>query len=135
MLIYMGIFSSCEIRDYWQKSTLWPVHLLCDYMSLTHFQQILYYFHISDPSVMHEDDENDRWTYKVDPLLEAVHQALSKYYTPHTNVSIDEVMICFCGCSRDIFKMLNKLIGEGYKAFCLADHGYLFDFHMASQSQ
>ena len=31
--------------------------------------------------------------------------------------------------------MPNKPTGEGYKAFCLADHGYLFDFHMASRSQ
>src|SRR5947207_15969465 len=31
--------------------------------------------------------------------------------------------------------MLNKLIGEGYKVFYLADRGYLFDFCMASQSQ
>ena len=77
---------------------------------------------------MHEDDENNGWTYKVDPLLEAVHQASSKYYTPQTNVSIDEAMIRFCGRSRDTFKMPNKPIGEGYKAFCLADHGYLFDF-------
>ena len=33
--------------------------LSTDYMSLIRFQQILHYFHISDPSVMHEDDEND----------------------------------------------------------------------------
>ena len=84
---------------------------------------------------MHEDDENDGWTYKVDPLLEAVRQASSKYYTPQTNVSIDEVMICFCGRSWDTFKMPNKPIGEGYKAFCLADCGYLFDFRMVSQLQ
>src|SRR5439155_7571514 len=104
-------------------------------MSLTHFQQILHYFHISDPSVMHEDDENDGWIYKVDPLLEVVRQASSKYYTSQTNVSIDEAMIRFCDHSQDTFKIPNKSIGEGYKAFCLADHGYLFDFHMVSQSQ
>src|SRR5437763_16828629 len=84
---------------------------------------------------MHEDDENDGWIYKVDPLLEVVRQASSKYYTSQTNVSIDEAMIRFCGHSQDTFKIPNKSIGEGYKAFCLADHGYLFDFHMVSQSQ
>ena len=31
--------------------------------------------------------------------------------------------------------MPNKPIGEGYKVFYLADHGYLFDFRMVSQSQ
>ena len=44
-------------------------------------------------------------------------------------------MIHFCGHSQHIFKMPNKLISEGYKVFCLADHDYLFDFCMASQSQ
>ena len=32
-------------------------------------------------------------------------------------------------------KMPNKPIGEGYKAFYLADHGYVFDFRMASRSK
>ena len=71
----------------------------------------------------------------MDSLLEVVHQVSSKYYTPQTNISIDEAMIHFCGCSRDTFKMPNKPIGEGYKAFCLANRGYLFDFRIASQSQ
>ena len=37
ILIYMGIFSGCGTRDYWQKSTLWPIHPIYDYMSLIHF--------------------------------------------------------------------------------------------------
>ena len=40
-------------------------------------------------------------------------------------------MIRFHGRSRDTFKMLNKLIDEGYKIFCLVNHGYVFDFRMA----
>ena len=68
----------------------------------------------------------------MDPLLEAVHQASSKYYTPQMNISINEVMIRFHGRSRDTFKMPNKLIDEGYKVFCLVDCGYVFNFRMAS---
>jgi len=51
------------------------------------------------------------------------------------NISIDEAMIHFYGRSRDTFKMPNKLIDEGYKVFCLADHGYVFDFRMISWSK
>ena len=101
-------------------------------MSQTHFEQILHYFHISDPSIA---EENDAWTYKVELLLEAVHQASMKYYTPRTNVSIDEAMVRFCGHSRDTFKMPNKPIDEGYKAFCLVDCGYVFDFHFTSRTR
>ena len=61
-------------------------------------------------------------------LLETVCQTLSKYYTLGTEVSIDEVMICFCSHSWDTFKMSNKLIDEDYKAFCLAYHRYIFEF-------
>ena len=86
-------------------------------MSQTQFEQILRYFHISDPSIVHENDEDDAWTYKVDPLLEAVCQASMKYYTPGTNVSINEAIIQFCRRSHDTFKMLNKPINESYKAF------------------
>src|SRR5438270_12901873 len=31
--------------------------------------------------------------------------------------------------------MPNKRIDEGYKVFCLADRGYVFDFHIASWSE
>ena len=55
-------------------------------------------------------------------------EASSKYYTPRTEVSIDEAMIRFHGRSRDTFKMPNKPIDEGYKVFCLADRGYVLIF-------
>ena len=131
ILIYMRVFSNSATRDYWRKSPLWPVHPICAYISQTRFEQIL---HISDPSVVHENDEDDAWTYKVDPLLEAVRQASMKYYTPGTNVNIDGAMIRVCGRSCDTFKMPNKPTDEGYKVFCLADHGCVFDFRMASRS-
>lgn len=43
-------------------------------------------------------------------------------------------MMRFGGCFRDIFKILNKSIDEGYKIFCLADRGYIFDFRMSLRS-
>ena len=85
---------------------------------------MLGYFHISDPSIPNEMIHgHTRWI-----LLEEVRQASSKYYTPQTNISIDEAMVRFCGRSHDIFKVLNKPIDEGYKAFCLADYSCVFDF-------
>jgi len=75
ILIYMGVFGSCATRDYWCKSTLYPTHPISEYMSQTCFEQILHYFHISDPSVVPENDGNTAWTYKVEPLLETVRQA------------------------------------------------------------
>ena len=125
----MGVFSGCVTRDYWRNCTLQPVHPIYDYMSQIRFEQILRYFHVSDPSIA---EENNVWTYKVKLLLEAVYQASMKYYTPQTNVSIDETMVYFCDCSHDIFKIPNKLIDESYKVFYLTDCSYVFDFHLRS---
>ena len=58
ILIYMGVFGSCATRDYWRKSTLYPTHPISEYMSQTRFEQILHYFHISDPSVVPENNRN-----------------------------------------------------------------------------
>ena len=34
-----------------------------------------------------------------------------------------------------MYKMPNKSIDEGYKIHCLADHGYVWDFHMTSNAE
>ena len=53
-----------------------------------------------------------------------------EYYVPKSNVSIDKVIMRFSKRSRDTFKILSKLINKDYKAFCLADYSYVFDFRI-----
>jgi Transposase IS4 len=126
----MGVFSSSYVtRDYWRNNPLWPDHPIREYMSQTRFKQILRYFHIANPS-----EATDKWIYKVNPLLNVVRSASSKYYVPQINVSINEAMIRFSGRSRDTFKMLNKPINEGYKAIYVIDRGYIVNFRMPSRT-
>lgn len=61
-----------------------------------------------------------------------MRKAAQAYWLPSSNTTFDEAMILFTGRSVHITKMPNKPIGLGYKVFCLADHGYIYDFHMSS---
>jgi hypothetical protein len=47
-------------------------------------------------------------------------------YTPGTHVTIDEVILAFRGRSHDTTKLKNKPIGEDFKNWVLADHGYVW---------
>ena len=69
-------------------------------MSLYRFEQIKRYCHISCP----ESDErngyhlssNKVWWYKVEPLASALQASFRRYYSPSSEVSIDELMVrCF----------------------------------------
>jgi hypothetical protein len=46
----------------------------------------------------------------------------------------DEAMILFTGRPIHITKMTQKLIDDGYKFYCLADKGYVWDFQPSSNA-
>jgi hypothetical protein len=62
----------------------------------------------------------------------ATAEELAGIPLPSTNVAVDEAMMRCTGRSRDTYKMPNKPIQRGYKFHCLADHGYVWDFHPTS---
>lgn len=72
------------------------------------------------------------WHQKVDPLLNQLRLASNRYRVPSSNVSIDEAMIQQTGRSADTYKLPRKPIPQGFKFHCLADHGYVYDFHPTS---
>lgn len=47
-------------------------------------------------------------------------------------MTFDEVMVRFTGQYKDITNMPNKPIEEGYKIFCVAFCGYVYNFHISS---
>ena len=69
----------------------------------------------------------------MEPLLSTFRTASQHYYTPRTNVAIDEIMVRFYGRSSDTCKMPNKPIKQGYKIFALADNGYVWHFQLSSR--
>jgi hypothetical protein len=63
---------------------------------------------------------------RIEPLASHIRETCMRCYTPGTHVIIDEVMLAFRGRSHDIIKLKNKPIGEGFKNWVLADHGYVW---------
>jgi hypothetical protein len=100
-IIYMGVHAEPEIAMYWNTDfNKGPLHSITTHISLYRFEQIKRYCHISCP----ESDEragyhlptNKRWWYKVEPLASALQASFQQYYSPSSEVSIDELMVrCF----------------------------------------
>lgn len=62
---------------------------------------------------------------KVEPLRKWLLQAFLKYWKPSWNVAVDECMIGFTGRSSSILKIPSKPISKGYKAWAIAQNGYI----------
>ena len=100
-IIYMGVHEEPEVSLYWNTDfNIGPIHSIPTHISLRRFQQIKRYCHISCP----ESDEqngyhlpsNKVWWYKVEPLASALQASFQRYYSPSSEVSIDELMVrCF----------------------------------------
>jgi hypothetical protein len=158
ILIYMGVHQEPNVECYWKNDIRdGPIHTVRLYMSLTRFQQLKRYLHIS-PWEINRKGANGRplpqdiqgpidnaeqcdaaqlpdvWWHKVKPVFTQLRQASTLYYTPSSNVSIDEVMVRCFGRSSHTYKMPNKPIPQGYKIFALADHGYIWKFIPASRT-
>jgi anaphase-promoting complex subunit 8 len=58
-----------------------------------------------------------------------------QFYTPSSEVSIDELMVQYFGRSIHTYKMPSKPIQQGYKLFGIADHGYLYAFRWSSKAK
>lgn len=131
--IYMGIFKSPALEDYWKHDGLHPLHPITKYMSLTRFEQVKRYLHVSPVNIpTHTTDGCRLWHGKIDILLDQLCKSSQAYRVPSTNISIDEAIIRCTGRSLDTYKMPSKPIEHGFKFHCLADHGYIWDFHRTS---
>jgi Transposase IS4 len=49
ILVYIGLFPSPSVLDYWCTGKEKPIHRMSSIMSLTRFQQLKRFLHISDP--------------------------------------------------------------------------------------
>jgi hypothetical protein len=132
--ILMGVTREPSVKDYWRNDDgCNSVHRFTEFMSLSRFEQIKRYIHISLPQ---EDDgkltpesENERpdlWYSKVAWLLDHLEACSRSFRTVGSNVSVDEVMIQFTGRTFHKYYMRNKPISEGYKFFVLAERGYVY---------
>lgn len=128
IIIYMGIFKSTAIEDYWSSSPDYPQHTITNFMSLTRFQQLKRFLHACPP-----DTPDDPWFSKIEPLTTRLAKDFTRYYIPSTNVSIDEMIVCFSGRSAHTIRMKGKPTPEGYKILTLCEAGYTYAFLYTSR--
>jgi hypothetical protein len=109
-------------------------------MSLNRYKDLRRYLHISKPaSEMSElpqsglEEDNELWWWQLEPMIGTFRNGCQRYLIPGSSVAIDEIMVCFHGCSGDTYKMPNKLIKQGYKIFALANNGYVWYFQLSSR--
>jgi len=135
--IHMGLIG-VPPEKYWMKD---GVYLPKDglppaaYLGKTRFQEIRRFFHVSPYYSPTETPEGlPCWHSKVDILLEQLWFSSQQYQVPGSNVTIDEAMILFTGRSIHITNMPNKPISQGYRFFCMAEKGYVWEFHPSSNA-
>jgi hypothetical protein len=69
---------------------------------------------------------------KIEPLASHIREICQRVYTPGTHVTIDEVMLAFRGRSKNITKLKNKSISEGFKNWVLAEYEYVWNWEWYS---
>ena len=130
VLIYMGIYTTPNINDYWntnEKSG--PVHSpVRNSMGRERWKQIHRYFHVWDSALDHSvSNSTARPHEKVNPLAKLLLPAFQRYWKPATDVAIDECIEGFTGRTSDTVNIPTKPTPIGFKIWVLADQGYVFD--------
>jgi len=50
LIIYMRVFKSARVGDYWRRDGIFPQHNIARFMGLNRFEQLKRFFHISPPT-------------------------------------------------------------------------------------
>ena len=117
VIIYMGVHKEPDIKTYWNTDfNMGPLHTISNHISLCRFEQIKRYCHVScpdsDESKGYHLSSNKIWWYKLEPLASSIQASSQRYYSPSSEVSIDELMVrCFSRCVRlSTYSLLIKLL-------------------------
>jgi hypothetical protein len=100
-IIYMGVHEEPNIPLYWNTDqNKGPVHTIPKHISQRRFEQIKRYCHVScaesDVQKGYNLPSNKIWWYKLEPLASSLQASFQQYYSPSSEVSIDELMVrCF----------------------------------------
>ncbi|PVH67789.1 hypothetical protein DL98DRAFT_442766, partial [Cadophora sp. DSE1049] len=63
--------------------------------------------------------------YKLEPLASTIQAFCQQYYSPFSEVSINELIVRCFGRSSHTYKIPKKSIKQGYKIFGIANRRYL----------
>ena len=133
LIIYMGVFPSAQVKDYWSRDSEFPFHRIGMYLSQNRFEQLKRYFHISEPYNPGSLPQSC-WYFKVAPLANLLQARYQHYFLPSSDVAVDEMMVQFTGRSAHTIMLRGKPTPQGYKILALCDHGYTYSFIFTSRT-
>ena len=117
----MGVARMPTVADYWSTAPHMPEHPLVKNsgMTLTRFQQLKRFLHISDPA----DDlnESSTWLSKIAPALECVRSSSRRCYSASETICVDEMMVSFVGRSRHTVVIKTKPDPRGHLVYAAVD--------------
>jgi Transposase IS4 len=100
-IIYMGVYDKPRVDMYWNTDiNKGPIHTISNHISLCRFEQIKRFCHVSctksNERKGYHLPNNKIWWYKLEPLASSIQASSQRYYSPSSEVSIDELMVrCF----------------------------------------
>jgi hypothetical protein len=69
----------------------------------------------------------DHWA-KIESPATHIRETCMRMYTSGTHTIIDEIMLAFRRRFKDVTKLKNKPINEGFKNWVLTEHGYIWNW-------
>jgi hypothetical protein len=100
-IIYIGVYKEPQIEMYWNPDfNKGPLYTIINHILLYRFEQIKHYCHVSCPNSNESKgyylSSNKIWWYKLEPLASLIQASSQRYYSPLSEVSINELMVrCF----------------------------------------
>jgi hypothetical protein len=139
-MIYIGVHKETQVEDYWNTNIqAGPLHTIARYISLRRFEQVKRFLYISN---VEEDirqgrnkGQNDEWWYKLESLVLELQHLFVQFYSPSSEMSIDELIVQCFGQSIYTYKMPSKPISQGFKLYAIADHVYIYSFQWSSKTK
>ena len=133
VIVLMGVLRLPRIEQYWQASHELLRQPISNVMSLTRFQQIWRFLHLSHTTQQKPagHPEHDK-LFKVCPLVRLLQDSFESLYNLHRQVTIDEAMIPFKGRLSIVQYMKAKPTKWGIKVFVLSDavSAYIYRFNI-----
>ena len=129
-LILMGINHLPEICEYWSTNEYLHYAPIANRISRDRFEQITRYLHFTGNDLLPSRGEEGYSRLQVDPVIDHLKDKFKSVYYPHCEVSIDEAMIPFKGCSSMKKYLHLKPVKCGFKVWAMSDatNRYMCDF-------
>jgi hypothetical protein len=129
VLIYLGVHRENTIASHWNTPSLGvqaPLHSIIKFMPLYRFQLILRYLRTFDYTTLDLGNEEDlpKVFQAAEPWSDHIQKVSAEFYTPGTNVTVDECMVPFTGRSKETTLVKGKPTPVGFKVWVIAQNGF-----------